>query len=120
MRAVVTILFSLFFFFFSVFDFSILNSPPFLVVSFDKEDEVDEDDEVGEGVSQVRLQEKLENSCSCILVLAGVVVLSQNVGCASGDDAGDAEVVAPCVTVLHAESVSSCSMHAVGVDGSRR
>ena len=58
-----------------------------------------------------------------ILVLAGVVVLvmlGQKVGCASGDDAGDAEVVAPCVAVLHAESASSCGMHAVGVDGSQR
>ena len=101
-------------------NFLLSTGPPFLVVGFAEEDEVDEDDEVGEGVGQVRLREKLENSCSCILVLVGVVVLVQKVGCASGDDAGDAEVVAPCVAVLHAESASSCSMHAVGVDSSRR
>ena len=48
-----TILCSFFFFFFSVLEFSILNSPLFLVVSFAEEDEVDEDDEVGEGLGQV-------------------------------------------------------------------
>ena len=120
---VVTILFSLFFFFFSVFEFSILNSPPFLVVGFAEEDEVDEDDEVGEGVGQVQLREKPEGSCSCIIGLVQVDVLGQKFGCASGDDdSGDAEVVAPHVAVfeavaLHAESASSCSVRAVGVDG---
>ena len=53
-------------------------------------------------------------------------MFGQKADCASGDDdAGDAEVVAPHIAVfeaavLHAESASSCGMHAVGVDGSRR
>ena len=41
-------------FFFSVFEF-LFQQPPFLVVGFVEEDEVDEDDEVGEGVGQVQL-----------------------------------------------------------------
>ena len=49
-----------------------------------------------------------------------LIALSQKVGCASGDGAGDAEVIVLCVTVLHAESVSLCSMHAVGVNSSQR
>tara|TARA_B110001452_G_scaffold107104_1_gene88742 strand:- start:55 stop:198 length:144 start_codon:yes stop_codon:yes gene_type:complete len=46
-------------------------------------------------------------------------VLGQKLGCASGEFAGDAEVVAPRVAVLHAESASSCSVRAAGVDGER-
>ena len=41
------------FFFFSVFEFSIPNIPPFLVVGFAEEDEADKADEVGDGVRQV-------------------------------------------------------------------
>ena len=54
------------FFFFSVFNFLVLNNPPFSR-GFAKEDEVDEVGEVGEGVGQVRLQEELESACRCIL-----------------------------------------------------
>ena len=92
-------------------------------MGFVEEDEVNEDDEVGEGVRQVRLREKVENSCSCILGLVRVDVLGQKFGCASGDDdTGDAEVVTPRVAVfeaavLHAESTSSCSVRAAGIDG---
>ena len=53
------------------------------------------------------------------LDLARDVVLGQKLGCASGEFAGDAEVVAPRVAVLHAESASSCSVRAAGVDGER-
>ena len=81
-------------------------APPFLVVGFVEENEVDE---VGEGARQVRVREKLEKACSCILVPAGVVVLSQKVGCASGDGTGNAEVIVPCVAVLHMPGACRCA-----------
>ena len=50
-------------------NFLFSTGPPFFVVSFAEEDEVDEDDEVGEGVGQVRLRKNLKILVAAYLFL---------------------------------------------------